>query len=341
MRASPGDVVHRLAAVQAQDYAGAKWAVGMRLSGAGDVDVEQAYDDGAILRTHMLRPTWHFCAPEDIRWLLMLTAPRVHAINAGQYRRHGLVPAIMRKAHRAIARALEGGIALTRDELRGVLARARIDTGFDQRMAYILMAAELDGLICSGPRRGRQFTYALLEERMPPEPMLTRDEALVELAGRFFHTRGPATPHDFAKWSGLTLADARMALDVVGATLEHESIGGRTLWFPAIRPPRHTGHEAHLLSIYDEFVSGYRDRRDIGDPAHATLLTGMGNALQFLIVLDGRVRGTWKRSITSRSVEIALAPFVRLRTGEGRAVRQAAERYGAFLGLSVRLTGLA
>ncbi len=164
---TPAEAVTWLVASQSQDFAGAKWAVGMRCREAVDADVERAFDDGSILRTHMLRPTWHFVAPADIRWLLALTAPRVHAANGTQYRSLGLEPALLGRCHTVLENALRGGRHLTRDELRGALQQAGIATDGVQRSTYIMMHAELEGIICSGPRRGRQFTYALLEERVP------------------------------------------------------------------------------------------------------------------------------------------------------------------------------
>ncbi|HSJ52566.1 MAG TPA: winged helix DNA-binding domain-containing protein, partial [Anaerolineae bacterium] len=207
--ARPADVVARLGAVQAQDYAGAKWAVGLRLQGATDDDIDRSFAAGEILRTHVLRPTWHFVLPADIRWMLELTAPRVHAASAYMVRKLELDEDTFRRSNDALARALEGGHHLTRQELRGVLEQAGIAVHDGLRLGYLMMQAELDGVVCSGPRRGKQFTYALLAERAPQARRLDRQEALAELAGRFFATRGPATVHDLAKWSSLTVADAR------------------------------------------------------------------------------------------------------------------------------------
>jgi hypothetical protein len=213
----PVDVVRWLVASQAQDFAGAKWSVGLRTEAANDAAVERAFNEGAILRTHMMRPTWHFVTQEDIRWMLALTAPRVHAVNASRYRQLGLDAATLTKAVTTMTRALEGGHELTRDELRAALARARIGTD-GQRMAYILMHAELEAAICSGARRGKQFTYALLDERAPRARVLSREDALAELGARYFASRGPATVQDFAKWSGLTL-EARRGLEAAAPKL--------------------------------------------------------------------------------------------------------------------------
>ena len=199
------DVVGWLVAVQAQDYAGAKWALGLRLKGPTDDAIDQAFADGSILRTHLMPPTWHFVTPSDIRWLLALTGPRVHAINAHMYRRLELDAPIFKRSNNGLAKALRGGQTMTRDELRAALEKTGIAVNGDLRMAYLMMRAELDGIVCSGPRRGKQFTYALLDERAPQCKALGSEEALAELARRYFMSRGPATVQDFAKWSGLTL----------------------------------------------------------------------------------------------------------------------------------------
>src|SRR5438270_2674002 len=209
---TPEALVEWLGAVQAQDYAAAKWALGLRLPGVTDDDIEQAFTGGTILRTHVMRPTWHFVSSADIRWLLALTAPRVHAANAYWYRRVGVDETTVGHSMDVLANALQGGKQLTRDELASALKLAGIVTEGEQRVTYIVMRAELDGLICSGARRGKQFTYALLAERAPHPRMLARDEALAELTMRYFMSHGPAAIRDFVWWSGLTAADAKAGL---------------------------------------------------------------------------------------------------------------------------------
>ena len=193
----PAEVVAWLGAVQAQDYPGAKWALGLRMQDAADDIVERAFSDGAILRTHVMRPTWHFVTPADIRWMLNLTASRVNAASAYMYRQLELDDALFLRGNAVIARALQGGRQLTRVELRGALAEAGI-VAEGARLSYIVMRAELDAVVCSGPWRGKQFTYALLDERAPRSRALERDQALAELTLRYFRGHGPATARDFA-----------------------------------------------------------------------------------------------------------------------------------------------
>jgi len=240
----PVDVVDWLVAVQAQDYFGAKWALGLRLRDAHDADLDRAFNAGEILRTHMLRPTWHFVTPIDIRWLLALTAPRVNAANAAMYRKLELDNATLKRGYKAMTKALQSGQHLTREELSEALGKAGI-AATGQRLAYIVMHAELDGLICSGPRRGKQFTYALLEERVPPVAPLKRAEALATLTQRYFASHGPAMAQDFAKWSGLTTADAKLGLDMVGTQLQRETLNGAEYWFSSSAMPINTQRVIH------------------------------------------------------------------------------------------------
>ena len=336
----PGDVVEWLGAVQAQDYAAAKWAVGLRLQGTTDDDIEQAFTRGAILRTHLMRPTWHFVSPSDIRWILALTAPRVNAVNAYYYRKLALDDAVFMHSNAVLAKALQGGKQLTRPELASVLQQAGIATDDLQRFTHIMMRAELDGIVCSGARRGKQFTYALLDERAPQARTLNRDEALAEFARRYFTSHGPATLQDFVWWSGLTVADARAGLEMVTSQLMHEVVDGQTYWFSMSTPPaKDLSQAAYLLPNYDEYIVGYTDRSAVFDASHTNKLDPRGNVLfNHTIVMDGQVVGTWKRTIKKDAVIITPSLLTPLHDAETRAFAAAANRYGAFLDMSVNLT---
>lgn len=331
-------VVDWLVAVQSQDFAGAKWSLGLRIQGARDADIEQAFNAGEILRTHILRPTWHFVMPADIRWLLALTAPRVHARNAHYYRRAGLDNHVFKLSNDALVKALQGGSFLTRDELRTVLQEAGLETEGEYRMNYLMMQAELDDLICSGPRHGKQFTYALLEERAPQAETLPHEQALARLAQRYFNSRGPATVHDFANWSGLTVASARQGLESVQDELEHTLQDGKPYWFPpAAGTPVKAYPQAYLLSIYDEYISSYKDLGAVASPEHAARLVALGNALSYIMIMDGRVAGNWKRRFRKDAVHITMNLFKGLTDAEEQALTQAAYRYGEFFELPVVL----
>lgn len=327
------DVVRALGAVQAQDYAGAKWAVGQRTTGRSDAEIERELETGQILRTHVLRPTWHFVVPSDIRWMLALTGPRVSASMAPANRRLELDRAVFRRAYRALTKALAGGNFLTRGELASVLARAGITGASGQRLGHLMMQAELDGIICSGPRRGKQSTYALLDARASAGPTLSRDEALAELTRRYFTRRSPATPRDFAWWSGLTVADARRGIAVLGAELERLTIGDTEHWISADAPlASRRALSAHLLPNYDEYFIGFRDRSSIGRRVRNTSTVTGGNALiPHVIVVNGELVGIWRRTLEKDRVVVMLDFHTTLTRRELDLVTAEARRFGRFL----------
>lgn len=323
----PEEIVSWLGAVQAQDYVGAKWALALRTRDANDDDVERAFADGRILRTHVLRPTWHFVTPADIRWMLALTGPRLQRLNRGYARTLGLDARTLDRSAAVIQRALEGKGALTREELSRVLGKARIDaTG--QRLAHLLMELEVRAIVCSGPRRGTQFTYALLSERAPASRVLDREPALAELARRYFQSHGPATVKDFSWWSGLTIRDAREAVALAGVS----TLGTA----PTLQRAEHA---TYLLPNYDEYLIAYRDRGAVIDPKRSRNLGVFTTTeLPHHLVIAGRVAGSWRRTISTNALAIELAPYRRLTRPERKAVEDQAQRYGRFLSLPATIS---
>jgi len=335
--ATPMAVVKRLGAVQAQDFAAAKWALGMRMQNATDADVEWAFNKGSILRTHVMRPTWHFVPPQDIRWMVGLTASRVKALLAPYDRKLEISGQVLSRSRAVMIRALMGGKHLTRDQLAARLESSGIPAR-GQRLAHIVMHAELDAVICSGRRSGKQFTYALLEERVPQTKKLSRERALSTLVLRYFTSHGPAQAKDFAWWSGLTTKDVLEGLELVRRKLVQETVDGKVYWLsPDSKATKAGAHGAYLLSIYDEYTIAYRDRSALGGESTAEKLLSMGNALTAVMVMNGKIVGTWKRTFEKSAVRIALSPFGKL-TGPGEeAFAAAALRYGKFLGLQLVL----
>jgi hypothetical protein len=333
---TPGEVVQWLGAVQAQDYEAAKWAVGLRTLGTTDADVEQAISNGALLRTHVLRPTWHFVTPEDIRWMLGLTAPRVNAASAYYYRALELDDQLFQRSNAVLEQALQGGKHLTRTELLAALQQAGVNTE-GLRSAYLMMRAELDGVICSGARRGKQITYALLSERAPQAKALAREEALEKLTTRYFTGHGPATVQDFVWWSGLTTTDAKAGLELAKAHLAQEVIEGTAYWFAAsLSPVQDLPPSAYLLPNYDEYIVGYADRGAIFDPANAHKLDARGSVLaQHTMVSNGRIVGTWKRTLQKGQALLAFSPFTALSEDEHQAFLHPAAHFSRFTRLPV------
>jgi len=331
----PGDVVEWFGAMQAQEYEPARWALGLRLrDGIVDADIRRAFDAGRILRTHVMRPTWHFVTPADIRWLLELTAPRVHRIMSYYNRALGLDARTLTRGTGVIERALGEGRHLTRPELAEALQRARLPMIKD-RLARVVMHAELEGVVCSGRRREHHFTYALLAERAPKARRLPRDEALATLGERFFRSHGPATIRDFAWWSGLTMAEGKRATEMIRA--RRAVVDGLTYW-TIEGSPRRAGRiqPVHLLPIYDEYVVAYRDRKAV---PHGPSTVGSFSTdpviFRHALVIGGQIAGTWRTTRSTKGVMVQAVPLRRLNSSERQAIDAAVQRYERFIGLPV------
>lgn len=337
----PVDVVRWLGAAQAQDYAGALWALGLRMRQATLADVEQAIADRSVVRTWFMRGTLHFVPGEDLRWMLQLMAPYMRRLleRGISYNRLELDEEIIARSNAAIVSALQGGMQLTRGELAEALARAGIASEGLQR-SFLIQYAQVESLICYATPRGKQATFALIDEWVPSTPPLERDEALATFAWRYFTSHGPATLHDFAFWSGLTITEARAGLEMVQSELLHETIDERTYWFaPSALSATESEPGAHLLPNYDEYMVGYTDRSAIFDEANTGKLHAhaRGGILTNTIVVNGQVFGTWTRTIKKNSIAIEPHLVLPLSEAECQAVASAAERYGAFLGRSVTI----
>ena len=330
-------VVRRLGAVQSQDYAGGKWGIGLRAQGLTDAIVQRAIDDGAIVRTHVLRPTWHYMAADDARWILALTGPRVHAANAHYTRKLGLDDAVFKKSMKLLTKALGNGQHLTREELGDVLRKGGVETDVPQRLAYLMMFAELNAVVTSGRRRGKQFTYALFDSRVPPSRALDRDEALAELARRYFSTRGPATLHDFSWWAGLTIADSKRAIEARGSEIIKEEIDGTTYWHTGIDAPKRSRRpRVYLLPNYDEYFIGFTDRSAILNVVKGfSLMPGDPMFTTHVVVLGGQLIGGWKRAAKPKSMRIELNLVRKLSPDERPALKAAVQRYADFLEVPV------
>jgi Winged helix DNA-binding domain len=332
--ATPEQVVHWLGAVQSQDYGPAKWSVGQRTGGVTDAAVEKAFANGAILRTHVLRPTWHFVAPADIRWMLELTSPRVLQATSHYHRRQGLDDVTLSRCNGVLVAALQGGRQLTRKELAAALENAGISTNGLQ-LGLILMNAELNGIVCSGAPQGKQQTYALLDERAPQAKGLARDEALAELTLRYFTSHGPATVKDFRWWSGLTTADIKQGIEMAASQLEHEHVDGVSYWFAESDVDAEMASPSvHLVQGYDEYIVGYSESKYLLDVSGAARSFPRPRGIYtHAVILDSQVVGQWKRTTKKDALIVEVALFTRFDDAQMQALRGAAERHGAFLGL--------
>lgn len=292
----PAQLVAHLGAVQSQDYPAAKWGLGVRLRGVSDAQVEQAFAEGSILRTHVMRPTWHFVAPADIRWMLTLTADRVKQAMGTYTRSTGIGDAFMARAEAVLVRALEGGRSLTRAELGAALREGGLEVANAWMLGQVTWRAEVDGVLVSGPPRGRQQTHALLEERVPPAPELSREEALAELTWRYFNSHGPALVADCSWWSGLTMSEVRRGLESNRARLRCEKVDDREYWFASNAAPPGDAMAVHLLPNYDEFTVAYR-HRDLFFDREVKRTGNPREDIPFadIILAGGHVVGNWQR----------------------------------------------
>jgi hypothetical protein len=339
---TPQEIVSWMVAMQAQEYAMSKWAIGLRLNNVTDADVEKAFNDGQILRTHVLRPTWHFATPEDIRWLLELTAPRIRKAMAYYERELELDSKLFNKCNDIIGKALTGGHHLTRLALSDLLQNNGIGLN-GRQMGHVMMNAEMDCLVCSGRREGKQFTYALFDERASTAISIDKDEALLLLAEQYFASRGPATLKDFSVWSGLTITDAKKA----GAMLDSkvfvkEVFDGNeyllkreTLELALDASLAKKGQKSFLMPDYDEYGMGYIDRTAIFNPIKLTSEFRKKNPVfDRMVIVDGIIEGTWKRTIKGKSVVVETYLFRELNKAKSEAVKKSVDRFVKFTGSS-------
>lgn len=327
-----GGIAAWMGATQAQDYTHAKWAFGLRIPGITDADVEAAIDRAEIIRTHLLRPTWHFVAAEDVRWMLALSAPQISTLVGSMNRSLDLNEHLFKKSNTIIAKALEGGRQLTREELMAEIERAGIDTS-GLRSAHIMFQAELDAVVCNGSRRGKQLTYALLDERVPKSKTFDRADAIAELARRYFRSHAPATLHDFHWWSGLKMSDARAGLEAVQVELVPETIGKWTYWMPNdFREQKIECDALHLLPAFDEYLVSYKDRAASLDPSRKVqTITGNG-IFKPVVVQNAWVHGIWQRTFQKNGVKVHCEFFEESGPVETVSLEEAVRRFSNFYG---------
>ncbi|MDD8018231.1 MAG: winged helix DNA-binding domain-containing protein [Bacteroidota bacterium] len=329
------EIVCWMGAMQAQDYSMAKWAVGVRLPGSTDKDIETAVNKGDIIRTHVLRPTWHFVSPADIYWMLELTAPRIKSSLKSRHKQLELTESVIKKSYSIIEKALIDGQHFTRNEIFSKLEKANVATG-NQRGIHILLRAELDGIICSGTSQEKQQTYALLEERVPKKKLFQRDEALAQLANKYFTSHCPATVQDFIWWSGLPVADAKNALEMVRANFYSEKINSQTYWFrDSASPTKNIRESAHLLPAYDEFIISYKDRSAALSSDIQKKTISDNGIFWPVIVINGKVTGKWRRTMTKDTIVIETEFFQPLTKSTKNLIEKASLRFGNFLNLKI------
>ena len=327
---TPGEVVQWMGAMQAQDYRMSKWAIGLRLRGMTNEIVEQAIDKGEIVRTHVLRPTWHLVAAKDIRWMLSLTAPHINATSAAQRRSLGIDEQLLTRTNDIIIKALSGGRQLTREELMQEIRKAGIVTD-THRAVHMMFDAELKAIVCNGTMRGPKLTYRLMDEIIPPGHMFTKEEALYQLAMRYFSSHGPATVQDFHWWSGLPAGDARKALEMIKKDMVCIKNGQKEYWMP--REAAFLSKdipEVCFLPAFDEFLVSYKDRTAVLHPDwHREAIT-INGIFKPSILLEGKIAGTWSFTNKKNKILFETGYFDPAMSLEAAVIDRALERLNDF-----------
>lgn len=331
---TPAELVSWMGAIQAQDYAMAKWAIGLRIKNITDDHVEQAISDGSIIRTHILRPTWHLVARADIRWMLRLTAPAIYKQMAYYDRQLGIEQKELLKSATLFEKILSGKQQLTRPELETIFTKAKFNCE-GMRFGHLLMHAELQGLICSGGRKGKQITYTLLEERVPVAKKYNKAESLAMLTQKYFQSHGPATLKDYIWWSGLTTAEAKEGITLLEGKINSIKFNEEEFWYIDLPGKVNIDKTIYLLPNYDEYIVSYNNREALIPERNKSKISRTGNPLfSNTIIINGQVQGTWKRTLKTNAVTIHSNVFDELTSANKKQMEQAEERFKKFLLIS-------
>ncbi|HZW39710.1 MAG TPA: winged helix DNA-binding domain-containing protein [Ignavibacteriaceae bacterium] len=323
-------LVGHMGAMQAQDFLMAKYAIGLRVNNADDSIVSEAINNGDIIRTHLLRPTWHFVSSDNIYWMLKLTAPRIKKILNFRNKQLGLDTALYKKSNKIIEKALTGNNNLTREELISILKKNKIDVD-ENRASHYLMEAEIIELVCSGTIKNGKQTYALLDERITRKDNLSREEALAKLAELYFTSHGPATDKDFYWWSGLTIKEVRIAIELISKKFNVEKINEENYIFK--NPSKFMKNSGvYLLPAYDEFVISYKDRTALLHPDNHESVISMNGIFKPTILVNGKVAGIWKRVTKNNVIKVEINLFGKVNSLNKNLIEKAVSKYSNFLG---------
>jgi hypothetical protein len=328
---SAKELVSWMGAMQAQDYAMSKWAIGSRLVHSTDEMVETALNNGEIIRSHLMRPTWHLVSADDIYWMNDLSATKIRQNFKSRHRDLELSEEMILKSEKVFEKAISKEGNLTRDELDAELQKVNLIT-VENQLYHLLFCAELDGILCNGAVKNGKQTYDLLSRRVPNRRTLFREESLAELAKRYFQSHGPATIDDFVWWSGLSITDARKGLESIKSGLNSEIINSKTYWFSNtfsdLQPDKTS---VHLLPAFDEFIIGYCDRSASLSLTNNPKAVSSNGIFHPIVVVNGQVIGTWKRTSKKELVILSANLFQTPTLSLKSAIEEEANRFGQFL----------
>ena len=331
------ELVGYMGAMQAQDFPMARWAVGLRLAEATDKTIEAAYNNGEIIRTHVMRPTWHFVSPADIYWMIELTAPRIKPLLKSGDLKLELTPKLLNKCYQLIENELSSNGSITRGDLKQLFENAKINTD-ENRLSHIMMNAELDSLVCSGPLKNTKLTFALLSERVPHKQTLSKDESLAELAKRYFSSHGPATIQDFVWWSGLSVSDAKKSIEINKNILISETIENEVYWFSNLSSLQTNQSVVHFLPAFDEILISYRNRNAIINTSHNKKAISDNGIFRPIIVVNGHVAGIWRRATKKNRIEIEISLFFQHDNEIISLIEYEVSNYVKFINMPAQLT---
>lgn len=305
---TPQEVVSWMGAVQSQALDMAKWAIGARLKNKTVEDIDNALNTGKIIRTHTLRPTWHFVSAEDVYWMFDLSNPRLKPIYQSYCRMSNADEALIYRCIPFVEKALSENKHLTKKEINDVLLAHDIKAD-TRHLTMILSYAEMEGLICNGKVKGNKQTFTLLESWVPRKETIHKEEALARLAQRYFTSHGPATINDFVWWSGLSVIECKQALEMVKRNFVSEKLNDRTFWMRNDIQTSQTPFSALLLAPFDEFVVSYKDRSELIEKTHYSKVMTKNGIFSPTIMLDGKIIGSWKKTVQKNKPKIELSIF--------------------------------
>lgn len=305
----PVEVVNYMCAMQSQSLDMAKWAIGSRLQNSSSKTITDALNTGKIIRTHILRPTWHFISAEDIYWMNDLSYPRLKPVYQYYAKMLKANVSTIYSYINHVEKVLEGCKHLTKQEIRVNIKEAGIDLD-DNNLSVLLSFAELEGIIVNGKLDGNKQTFTLLKEWVPYRENISKEEALKRLAYKYFSSHGPATLQDFVWWSGLTVTDCRNAMEMIKSDFISEMVNGREFWMKSsIISPILEIDTALLLAPFDEFLVSYKDRSEIFDSGHLREIVAVNGIFSPTIMFKGKVIGTWRKKMKKKRPEIVLTFF--------------------------------
>jgi hypothetical protein len=327
--ATPQSLVGYMGAIQAQDYPMSKWAIGLRVSESTDTEIEAALDSGQLVRTHVLRPTWHIVSGQDVRWMLAISKKQIKSAMSSYDKTLGIDAATYHKTNYLIIKALEDK-CLTRAEVMNEIEKGGIATN-SSRAVHFMMNAEIEGIVCNGVMRGKEQTYALMDEKVPKGLVFSHEEAVSELAKRYFTSHAPATIQDFNWWSGLGMGDCRKGLESIKSQLQSFDMDGKTYFIPKDLADIPFKESIFFLPSFDEYCVSYKNRDAVFNAAWQSNAITSNGIFKPIIVVNGQVVGIWKRTHKPKTIAIETTFFDERDSVSTQEIENQIRSFGAFL----------